>query len=221
MPDSKIKGHCVFGIPLAQVVANDSVRLSKASTSSPPCFEAINENNATATTPVMTPTKDKHNITTKNTNVKNDDFETIDRESLNRRRSSVPSYNPLFRRSSSFNQFNEEDEIDFMNLDQETYDGNGRRGSFGAVKSDKIDNRLDRRRSRLLDALSLSSTSASYVSIIDHDEELKPPPSQVPKIVVSLIEYMEKHAIHVLGIFRTGGSKKRVRQVNKNYLHMI
>lgn len=72
------------------------------------------------------------------------------------------------------------------------------------------------RRSRLLDALTLSSSSASYVSIIDRDDELKPPGPQVPKIVMLLIDYIEQHALKVLGIFRTGGLRKRVRHVSKN-----
>ena len=72
------------------------------------------------------------------------------------------------------------------------------------------------RRSRLLDALTLSSSSASYISIIDRDDELKPPGPQVPKIVMLLIEYIEQHALRVLGIFRTGGLRKRVRHVSNN-----
>ena len=71
----------------------------------------------------------------------------------------------------------------------------------------------NRRKSRLIEALTLSSTSASSVCILDKDLEFKPPKSQVPKVITQTVEYITKHALNTVGIFRTGGSHKRVKQV--------
>jgi len=71
----------------------------------------------------------------------------------------------------------------------------------------------NRRKSRLIEALTLSSTSASSVCILDKDLEFKPPKSQVPKVIIQTVDYITKHALNTVGIFRTGGSHKRVKQV--------
>ena len=142
----------------------------------------------------------------------NDDF-TVQEEEEERRNSLPNSYAPLLR-SSSFN-FEDEDGLDLMNSDS-LQQNHERTGVILRHESQRRRQENVYRRSRLLDALTLSSSSASYISIIDRDDELKPPGPQVPKIVTLLIEYIEQHALTVLGIFRTGGLRKRVRHVSTN-----
>ena len=72
---------------------------------------------------------------------------------------------------------------------------------------------LNRRKSRLIEALTLSSTSASSVCILDKELEFQPPKPQVPKVILRAVEYINAHALTTVGIFRTGGSHKRVKQV--------
>eukprot|EP00794_Sanderia_malayensis_P007407 gene7407-8227_t len=138
-------------------------------------------------------------------------------DTADKRRNSLPeSYMPMMR-SNSFN-LDEGEEIDF--LDNKNSDNNNtteRRDGAVILRSSvrRISNSGNHRRSRLLDALTLSSTSASYISIIDRDDELKPAPPQVPKIVQTLIKYIEEHGLNLLGIFRTGGLRKRVRHMRE------
>nr|XP_006819704.1 PREDICTED: rho GTPase-activating protein 6-like [Saccoglossus kowalevskii] len=65
----------------------------------------------------------------------------------------------------------------------------------------------------LLDALSLS-TSSSDCHRKEKRKALMVREPQVPHIVASCFKYIENHGIRVLGIFRVGGSKKRIKQVS-------
>ncbi|XP_066916859.1 rho GTPase-activating protein 6-like [Clytia hemisphaerica] len=76
---------------------------------------------------------------------------------------------------------------------------------------------LNRRKSRLIEALTLSSTSASSVCILDKELEFQPPKPQVPKVILRAVEYINAHALTTVGIFRTGGSHKRVKQMKANF----
>ncbi|XP_032223247.1 rho GTPase-activating protein 6 isoform X2 [Nematostella vectensis] len=72
-------------------------------------------------------------------------------------------------------------------------------------------------KSRLIDALTLLSSSASASCIIDKQSYLSPASPQVPTIVNQAIEHLENYGLHVLGIFRTGGSKKRMKQMREQF----
>ena len=80
-------------------------------------------------------------------------------------------------------------------------------------EEDEDETRSQKRKSRLIEALTLSSTSASSLCILDRETEFKPPKPQVPIIVQQTVDYINTYALNTVGIFRTGGSKKRVRQV--------
>ncbi len=182
-----------FGVALSQVIANDLEAEEVANRA------AMFRNRDRSMTHEEEIAKDLTEV----------DTSIIDGDVLNKRNSLPSSYTPLMR-SSSVN-FDEAQEIDFstdnINERQEPV-------TVPRLRSDFRRNCENHRRSRLLDALTLSSTSASYVSIIDRDDELKPAPPRVPSIVLTLIDYIEKNGLNLLGIFRTGGLKKRVRQVS-------
>ena len=72
----------------------------------------------------------------------------------------------------------------------------------------------NKRKSRLIEALALSSTSASSLCILDKETEFKELPLQIPKVILQTTEFITKYALNTVGIFRTGGSKKRVTQVS-------
>ena len=185
-----------FGIPLSQVIANDA-ELEEVSSRS-------DSRSDTAST-------GRRSIVRQEEISKEDGDEiSVNDEDLARRNSLPNSYAP-FLRSNSFNL--EEEEFDLLNSDtlQQCQE---RTSTIQRRESQRRRQANTYRRSRLLDALTLSSSSASYISIIDRDDELKPPGPQVPKIVHILIEYIEQHGLTVLGIFRTGGLRKRVRHVS-------
>ena len=183
-----------FGIPLAQVIANDAEAEDVAS-----------RGDTTST--------GRRSLVRQEEVVKDDGDEISITEDTNHWRNSLPnSYGPLLR-SNSFN-LDEQDELNLVDSEslRESQDQ-----ATAVLRRESVRRRQSNnhyRRSRLLDALTLSSSSASYVSILDRDDELKPPGPQVPKIVLTLIEYIEQHALTVLGIFRTGGLRKRVRHVS-------
>ena len=98
-------------------------------------------------------------------------------------------------------------------LDSSDYMLNALR-TIGTLKEeDEEDTMSNKRKSRLIEALTLSSTSASSMCILDRETEFKPPSPQVPKIMIHTVDFITKYALNTIGIFRTGGSKKRVRQV--------
>lgn len=71
----------------------------------------------------------------------------------------------------------------------------------------------NRRKSRLIEALTLSSTSASSVCILDKDLEFPLSKPQIPKVITMTVDFIMRNALTTVGIFRTGGSHKRVKQV--------
>lgn len=72
-------------------------------------------------------------------------------------------------------------------------------------------------KSRLIDALTLLSSSASASCLMDKQSALSPPPPQVPSIVLQAIEHLKSYGLNVLGIFRVGGSKKRMKQMRDQF----
>lgn len=72
-------------------------------------------------------------------------------------------------------------------------------------------------KSRLIDALTLLSSSASASCLMDKQSSLHPPLPQVPPIVLQAVEHLQLHGLHVLGIFRVGGSKKRMKQMRDQF----
>lgn len=72
-------------------------------------------------------------------------------------------------------------------------------------------------KSRLIEALTLLSSSASASCLMDKQSVLSPPQPQVPPIVLHAIEHLQCYGLHVLGIFRVGGSKKRMKQMRDQF----
>ena len=66
----------------------------------------------------------------------------------------------------------------------------------------------------LLDALSLSTAAMEECRQMRR-KSLAPLEPQVPRLVSACFRHLEKNGMHVLGIFRVGGSKKRIRQVRR------
>ncbi|KAJ7356193.1 Rho GTPase-activating protein 6 [Desmophyllum pertusum] len=50
---------------------------------------------------------------------------------------------------------------------------------------------------------------------MDKQSALSPSLPQVPPIVLQAIEHLQSYGLHVLGIFRVGGSKKRMKQMRE------
>ncbi|XP_068701575.1 rho GTPase-activating protein 6-like isoform X2 [Montipora foliosa] len=72
-------------------------------------------------------------------------------------------------------------------------------------------------KSRLIDALTLLSSSASASYLVDRQSALSSHSPQVPPIVLQAIEHLKSNGLHVLGIFRVGGSKKRLKQMRDQF----
>ncbi|XP_038055442.1 rho GTPase-activating protein 6-like [Patiria miniata] len=70
----------------------------------------------------------------------------------------------------------------------------------------------------LLDALSLSTSSGAQVDAQRRErrKSLLPQEPKVPQVVKACFNHLEKRALHILGIFRVGGSKKRTRQLRED-----
>ncbi|XP_077984632.1 uncharacterized protein LOC144439232 [Glandiceps talaboti] len=68
----------------------------------------------------------------------------------------------------------------------------------------------------LLEALSLS-TSSSDCHRKEKRKALMEREPQVPHVVTSCFKYIENHGLRVLGIFRVGGSKKRIKQLREEF----
>uniref|UniRef100_A0A8C6Z0I5 Rho GTPase activating protein 6 n=1 Tax=Nothoprocta perdicaria TaxID=30464 RepID=A0A8C6Z0I5_NOTPE len=87
----------------------------------------------------------------------------------------------------------------------------------GAMSVDSITD-LDDNQSRLLEALQLSlpaEAQSKKEKARDKKLSLNPIYRQVPRLVDSCCQHLEKHGLQTVGIFRVGSSKKRVRQVTK------
>ncbi|XP_034072943.1 rho GTPase-activating protein 6-like isoform X2 [Gymnodraco acuticeps] len=93
----------------------------------------------------------------------------------------------------------------------------------GAMSVDSITD-LDDNQSRLLEALQLSlpaDTPSKKEKHRDKRLSLNPIYRQVPRVVDSCCQHIEKYGLQTVGIFRVGSSKKRVRQLREEFDHAI
>ncbi|XP_051566580.1 rho GTPase-activating protein 6-like isoform X3 [Myxocyprinus asiaticus] len=88
----------------------------------------------------------------------------------------------------------------------------------GGVSVDCITD-LDDAHSRLLEALQLSLPAQSHGEKNTRDTKLSLNPiyRQVPRVIDSCCQHLEKYGLQTVGIFRVGSSKKRVRQLRKEF----
>ncbi|XP_052004444.1 rho GTPase-activating protein 6-like isoform X3 [Xyrauchen texanus] len=88
----------------------------------------------------------------------------------------------------------------------------------GGVSVDCITD-LDDAHSRLLEALQLSLPAQSHREKNTRDTKLSLNPiyRQVPRVIDSCCQHLEKYGLQTVGIFRVGSSKKRVRQLRKEF----
>ncbi|XP_029459141.1 LOW QUALITY PROTEIN: rho GTPase-activating protein 6 [Rhinatrema bivittatum] len=89
----------------------------------------------------------------------------------------------------------------------------------GAMSVDSITD-LDDNQSRLLEALQLSlPAEAQSKKEKERDKKLSLNPiyRQVPRVVDSCCQHLEKNGLQTVGIFRVGSSKKRVRQLREDF----
>ncbi|XP_045394524.1 rho GTPase-activating protein 6 isoform X3 [Lemur catta] len=89
----------------------------------------------------------------------------------------------------------------------------------GAMSVDSITD-LDDNQSRLLEALQLSLPAEAQnkkEKARDKKLSLNPIYRQVPRLVDSCCQHLEKHGLQTVGIFRVGSSKKRVRQLREEF----
>ncbi|XP_074156112.1 rho GTPase-activating protein 6 isoform X1 [Sminthopsis crassicaudata] len=89
----------------------------------------------------------------------------------------------------------------------------------GAMSVDSITD-LDDNQSRLLEALQLSlpaEVQNKKEKARDKKLSLNPIYRQVPRLVDSCCQHLEKHGLQTVGIFRVGSSKKRVRQLREEF----
>ena len=103
--------------------------------------------------------------------------------------------------------------IDYRDVEVSDYTLGALRTIDTLKEEDEDEILQNRRKSRLIEALTLSSTSASSVCILDKDLEFPPPKPQIPKVITQTIDFIMRNALTTVGIFRTGGSHKRVKQV--------
>ncbi|XP_071185735.1 rho GTPase-activating protein 6-like isoform X1 [Salvelinus alpinus] len=89
----------------------------------------------------------------------------------------------------------------------------------GGMSVDSITD-LDNNQSRLLEALQLSLPAEAPSKKEKHRDKrlsLNPIYRQVPRLVDSCCQHLEKHGLQTVGIFRVGSSKKRVRQLREEF----
>lgn len=77
-------------------------------------------------------------------------------------------------------------------------------------------NSQQQRTSRLIEALCLSSTSASSVCVLNRETEFKSSTPQVPKVMRHTADFIIKHGLNCVHIFRIEGSKARVKKVSSH-----
>uniref|UniRef100_A0A3Q3WAW1 Rho-GAP domain-containing protein n=1 Tax=Mola mola TaxID=94237 RepID=A0A3Q3WAW1_MOLML len=90
---------------------------------------------------------------------------------------------------------------------------------LGGMSVDSITD-LDDNQSRLLEALQLSlpaDTPSKKEKHWDKKLSLNPIYRQVPRVVDSCCQHIEKYGLQTVGIFRVGSSKKRVRQLREEF----
>ncbi|KAM4601700.1 rho GTPase-activating protein 6-like [Polymixia lowei] len=89
----------------------------------------------------------------------------------------------------------------------------------GGMSVDSITD-LDDNQSRLLEALQLSLPAEKPSKKEKHRDKrlsLNPIYRQVPRVVDSCCQHLEKYGLQTVGIFRVGSSKKRVRQLREEF----
>uniref|UniRef100_H3DAN2 Rho GTPase activating protein 6 n=1 Tax=Tetraodon nigroviridis TaxID=99883 RepID=H3DAN2_TETNG len=89
----------------------------------------------------------------------------------------------------------------------------------GGMSVDSITD-LDDNQSRLLEALQLSLPAETLNKKEKHRDKrlsLNPIYPQVPRVVDSCCQHIEKYGLQTVGIFRVGSSKKRVRQLREEF----
>ncbi|XP_075872283.1 rho GTPase-activating protein 6-like isoform X2 [Nelusetta ayraudi] len=89
----------------------------------------------------------------------------------------------------------------------------------GGMSVDSITD-LDDNQSRLLEALQLSLPAETPSKKEKHRDKrlsLNPIYRQVPRVVDSCCQHIEKFGLQTVGIFRVGSSKKRVRQLREEF----
>ncbi|XP_040888471.1 rho GTPase-activating protein 6-like isoform X3 [Toxotes jaculatrix] len=89
----------------------------------------------------------------------------------------------------------------------------------GGMSVDSITD-LDDNQSRLLEALQLSLPAETPSKKEKHRDKrlsLNPIYRQVPRVVDSCCQHIEKYGLQTVGIFRVGSSKKRVRQLREEF----
>uniref|UniRef100_A0A8C6KBU1 Rho GTPase activating protein 6 n=1 Tax=Nothobranchius furzeri TaxID=105023 RepID=A0A8C6KBU1_NOTFU len=89
----------------------------------------------------------------------------------------------------------------------------------GGMSVDSITD-LDDNQSRLLEALQLSLPAETPSKKEKHRDKrlsLNPIYRQVPRVVDSCCQHLEKYGLQTVGIFRVGSSKKRVRQLREEF----
>ncbi|XP_036838758.1 rho GTPase-activating protein 6 isoform X3 [Oncorhynchus mykiss] len=89
----------------------------------------------------------------------------------------------------------------------------------GGMSVDSITD-LDDNQSRLLEALQLSLPAEAPSKKEKHRDKrlsLNPIYRQVPRLVDSCCQHLEKYGLQTVGIFRVGSSKKRVRQLREEF----
>ncbi|MGH0166867.1 UNVERIFIED_CONTAM: hypothetical protein FKN15_051863, partial [Acipenser sinensis] len=99
---------------------------------------------------------------------------------------------------------------------EDSYDKDGQEGGMSV---DSITD-LDDNQSRLLEALQLSlpaEAQSKKEKQRDKKLSLNPIYRQVPRLVDSCCQYLEKYGLQTVGIFRVGSSKKRVRQLRAEF----
>ncbi|XP_060754714.1 rho GTPase-activating protein 6 isoform X1 [Neoarius graeffei] len=93
----------------------------------------------------------------------------------------------------------------------------------GGMSVDSITD-LDDNQSRLLEALQLSlpaETASKKEKQQDKRLSLNPIYRQVPRVLDSCCQHLEKYGLQTVGIFRVGSSKKRVRQLREEFDHGV
>jgi len=182
----------VFGIPLVQVVENDQLlRLQKSEQFAP----TIN--------------RDDYVI---NDVINNSPFRgssTFDVTSCGRSEDSTPSCSSV-PHTPQISRVN----YDAIEKDASPFTLGRPLRRRGGIGPDSIQ-AIDPSQSQLLQALSLSVTRTDNRSQLKKEKASLLPPtmSQAPYVVQKCCDYITKHGLDVVGIFRIAGSKKRVKQV--------
>uniref|UniRef100_A0A8C7XPS5 Rho-GAP domain-containing protein n=1 Tax=Oryzias sinensis TaxID=183150 RepID=A0A8C7XPS5_9TELE len=127
----------------------------------------------------------------------------------------MPSNKELSSSNSSLSSTSEANESTSPN----TPESAPRARRRGGMSVDSITD-LDDNQSRLLEALQLSLPAETPNKKEKHRDKrlsLNPIYRQVPRVVDSCCQHIEKYGLQTVGIFRVGSSKKRVRQLREEF----